>query len=655
MAQLAAEGPILQAQAWLNGLISSSVLPASVLQQTLSDVKLLAGRALKVMPTGELREWNGTVDEPRCRFRIDPERKRTGLFRPESAAQTAHAVSFAAAALHNEDRTEFVPILRKLMSGDDKQIIKESPSGAIRHWGAPSTSLQRKMLAALHTDLGPADALRYRTVGADVSVPTMDDQEIARRSRSIPQRFWPEWTQLLQPKTSIDAEVFQTALSIAALLPGYRRHAVTHLAHLLASPRRGGFSYVFMRLNNNERDRIIDALINLANYLDGVAGPIDYERRRGLTLSGLLSLPVWGGLWPRPERDKKRSADAARHYLAYRLTGSLTERPDSPHSTYYTLQNFIASTPTQVLGSLDEHAEAFLVKEGIAEPLSWEPPLHLLESQGAHDLQADPLSAQTAALVRRGLVDRRLISQAEARATKAAKAQRPSDSFEVALRSALDAGKSVDEMAKALNKSARMVRWHLARLGLPPSLGEKEWLDTQLVQELYLRKRRTPREIAEQTGWSKTTIRRCLLDAGVSLRQKGRNSGPTGIEADDYERLPALLRTALPGPHGVARLRRFAEVMTYRTLNEAVQGMGLNQPSLVQQLKNLEGDVGGELFIRAEAGPLHGTDEAGSKSHRCRREVRPLGWPRRAVVAKGVIPTGPAPNLKSLAVAHTTA
>lgn len=600
--RLPQQSSIVEAQKWLDSLIDSPEVDASDLQVALNDLKLLAGRALRVLTSNELRRYNGTSGREDCRFRIDRKRKRNGLFCPGSVLQMAHAVSFAAFILQSDDRETFVPLILRLISGDNNEPLHESPSNIIRHWGAPSASLQRKMLTALHPRLGPADALRYGTAGPSASTPQLDTPAVLERARSVPQRFWPGWTRLLHMDQSLQAETIQLSLSVGVLLPGYRSHDLGIQADALDIPhrKRHTFSYAFAHMKQPGRDQAVVILQQLADYLDSNPAPIDYNRRRRMSLAGLLSEPDWHDL-ARAAGSEAGPANAARLYLAYRLTGSLPEAgSDGRRSSYYTLQNFLATTPPSVLDGLDDHARGFLAARGVREPLSWEPPIELFDLPSLIARRGDDFGGKSSdGLVRRGLVEDRLLARIDAGATKAVAALIRDDDLDSMLRTAIGAGESIADMAGRFRKSRRMIRWHIDRLALTSLPRDKTRINPEQLRTLYVDERRTAEEIADMMGWSKTTIRRSLRESGTPMRNRGSGSGSIGVSADLLLRCPGLLKKTLTGPRSRQRLQRFVAVMSYPTLGKAAEALDLNETALIRQFGHLEGEVGGRLFVRA--------------------------------------------------------
>lgn len=594
--------PVLTTQAWLDSVIHSADITSRDVRRLLDDLKLLAGRALRVMTAHDLRSWtDGPM--PDLQFEVDNSRGRTGLFPPASGVVTAHVVALAATVLRTDDRNIYVPIIRRLLSAPDGEVVKEFPSQIVRHWGTPSPELEQKMLKAIDEDISPHSALRYRTVGPSPSAPPRDQTQVLARQRSVPQRFWPSWTLRLHLEGEVQPKTLQTALSIGTLLPGSGRSDLKVQHQALGLPLNGhSFTYVFQTLSDEARRAVMQALLVLATYLDQYPAPIDYQRRRQLGMNQLLPASTWDDIVAKQGLSVS-PPEVARKYVAYRLTGSILDPPEQRGTGYFLVQNFIRATPTTVLDLLDEYAKAYLRENSIIEPLSWEPPLSLLDGISMPAEPAWYINSMTEDAIGRGLVEPRLIRQMQKRADKTFEALRPgSDSFRVRLRQSLDRGDSVKDMASNLKKSARMIRYHLARLEVPSQPAGKIQLSLDEARDMYVDQRLTLQEMAERTGWSRDTVRRLVLLSNASLRSVGRFTGRRGIDPQAYAEFPPLLKSALQGHHGKERLQRFATISSYPTLAVAGHSLGLNQPTLSSQIRDLERCVGDRLLMRARRG-----------------------------------------------------
>lgn len=508
------ECSILLTQRWLQETIDDQNLSSDRVQRLLNDLKVLAGWILQVMPAGDLRRRNGVDHLPGLQNEVNLDGKRRSLVFPGSASAMANAVALAATVLRSEEEEIYLPVLKDLLPGLQRSTAKEFPSSYVRRWGDPSLGLQSKILKALRKGIRPESALRYGTAGPSPLPPSVSRMQILERAKSVPQRFWPEWTTLLQKDLPVGPKTLQASLSLAVLLPGHARadFALQRETLNLTSKDRS-FAYVYRRLQARARDTLMKAVLTLADYLDSHPAPVDYDRRRKLPLEELLPSDIWQDLSGRRYGDDPTTA---RLYTAYRVTGSLPEHTERGGDGYYLLQNFIASTSVWILDELDQRAITFLAEAGVTEPLSWEPPMELLGDTPyarSQDAGADPVLNS---LIRRGLIERPLLRQISECAVKPIGALLPSsDSFEAELRRLFGRGESVESMAIALDRSQSMIMHHISRLGLPVTSGNKTPLDEEGLRERYIVRGLTAQAIADETGWSRNTVRRLLRISGL--------------------------------------------------------------------------------------------------------------------------------------------
>lgn len=62
---------------------------------------------------------------------------------------------------------------------------------------------------------------------------------------------------------------------------------------------------------------------------------------------------------------------------------------------------------------------------------------------------------------------------------------------------------------------------------------------------------------------------------------------------------PDIHRAVHGGLHGWRRLHRFQATMAFTTIEEAAECLGIDQATLINQLKRLRADIGDPLYIRA--------------------------------------------------------
>lgn len=595
---LPVDSPLLAAQKWIEDLIDDGDIPVHGVRHILGDLKLLAGRALAVLPVKRLREVCGTLAMPEMTWNLSS-RGRIGQFPVMSAIAIGHGITWAASVLRSELETEFIPPIRQLVEAERQRGVRHCPTTITSYWGTPSTALELKLLAGVHPDLKRLDSLRYLAASGKARHAGLGQAEILERSRSVPQQFWPAWVNALNMDESLEAECLQKALSIATLLPGYKFRDLSLPQKLLLSD--ANVSHVFGKMSEQALHRSFSLLTALSEYLDDCPAPIDYRRRRELTFRNLLPTDVWRQIHHSLYGGRPRPPDAARVFVYYRITGSLPpKKANIGPSPYYVLQNFLCTTPVEELQHLEEYAESLLRHHHIIEPLTWEPPLELLHENGL-GIQEDFTTSipGPVQLAKYGLTDstriRRLIHEKPTRGF----ARSRDDRWEHILRESIAANLSVAEIALQFGMRPATVRRRLNRFGQSIQTGKRPLLTEEWLHTKYVEERRTIREIAEATGWSASTVREHLVKFNVPRRPAGGDSGPTGVPAEQYSKLPPLLKAVLRGRGSLLRLQRFlvtASCPTFRTASRALQ---ISISSLVIQIQGLESYIQGTLVIRA--------------------------------------------------------
>jgi hypothetical protein len=183
---------------------------------------------------------------------------------------------------------------------------------------------------------------------------------------------------MLPPK-GFNVRTVQVALPCLVLQTG---NTLTHgrAAKILgdASTRESNFRVVHALQNNPHWPDAQRALLRLADYLDCAPSPIDYERRRELIYTDVLTEEDW----PRFCRAAQAAVGQGPRYLVTRCY--LIERISAmPMELAPELRSKLASFPAtltpQFTAELEHTAQAFLARCGISEPTVWEPPAKLLD------------------------------------------------------------------------------------------------------------------------------------------------------------------------------------------------------------------------------------------------------------------------------------
>jgi hypothetical protein len=166
---------------------------------------------------------------------------------------------------------------------------------------------------------------------------TLDTDRVQSIAAALPAVMWPKWSERLLPDLRCTA-VARTTLSCATLLAGSEVKTVA-AANLLGeriAPNALNHRLWVLRTSAYWQS-ICAALIRLSDYLDGVGAPIDYQRRRNLDYSELLTEDSWRQICTQagdPLREP-RTAVGAQCYLIEKLSGSPALRltVQTPHST----------------------------------------------------------------------------------------------------------------------------------------------------------------------------------------------------------------------------------------------------------------------------------------------------------------------------------
>ena len=228
-------------------------------------------------------------------------------------------------------------------------------------------------LRAAGPQLSPADQLRYRTGTDFPRRPHRPALVAANLDRRIPALMWPDWTRHLDPPTRFDA-VARAALSCGVLVAGGVALCVAAdiLGHHEEKARitRQVDEFAAHDTWNELQGRIF----RLADVLGANDPPVDYQRRRTLDYSGVLSDRQWTQLHRRiPGLDPSLAAQV-RSELVTLLSGTPVPPATVISAGGEGIDPVVRSDP-QFVTALDQIAASFLQSHGIDEPVSSCPPL----------------------------------------------------------------------------------------------------------------------------------------------------------------------------------------------------------------------------------------------------------------------------------------
>ncbi len=389
------DGPIIASQRTILKIINSDAAEFPVYGEevvsahhALSDIKALAVRVLFRAKTEGFTAlgWpsllpgytdNATAAEVTWRGRP---RSVINQRPPAVAAELAVAAACSTAILESPgveaaaQRARFLVADRPRKSG--KGLLRSSPN---------ESSLIGNLIVRASQDLTPLMQLRYRAFGGAPGAPDETDSRLSRLAAALPSSLWDGWCARLCVPGRYTA--MPLVLSCGVLLSGA---SISPKEAGVALGGEVGGPLIEKRLDMLSRtafwEGISTALIRLGDYLDTTPAVIDYGRRRSLDYSNLLPDERWDEICD--ETGHKRGFGwkslSARGFLYCMISGSPMDSVASPlpsnmdRNFWYLAKDFPYVITQQVATRLSEEARRFLDEFGIAEPITWEPPLDLM-------------------------------------------------------------------------------------------------------------------------------------------------------------------------------------------------------------------------------------------------------------------------------------
>lgn len=127
---------------------------------------------------------------------------------------------------------------------------------------------------------------------------------------------------------------------------------------------------------------------------------------------------------------------------------------------------------------------------------------------------------------------------------------------------------------------------------------ERSWLFEQ-----YVVRRRPLPDLAREQGMSRSNMARWARVHNIPLRRSGGGSHHAALRTTELAvYLPAILRNGLTSPYAWQRMRNFAAASSFSSMHEAARALNINRSTLVNQINQLEGDLGQPLLERATRG-----------------------------------------------------
>lgn len=443
-------------------------------------------------------------------------------------------------------------------------VLAHTTVGASRRTTDVLAAVQIKALAPL---ISPRDQLRYRHVADFPTPPVAEPAIYAQMVRSIPSNLWPDWAVRVAPRHA--GYAVPAVLACAILLVGTNALVSETVADLGSIINPVAAKQLLIRMSRGRHwQEISAALLRLSDYLQEHPAPIDYARRRSLDYTGVLSLAQWRGACR--DADVRTGSELkmwwARYYLYEMLSGNPARcypHPDTTTIPHYHAGWFALSLTPNLVRRLGHVAQRFLSDMSIDEPVTWQPPLTLLE--GILLPGCDPATVDLSRL-------RHL-------------AQRP--------------GSTVPGIARQIGLTPAAVRRLLTEnpvdlhqvqsRRLHRSTALRAQLTADTLYDLYHVKRLSISAIGRMFGISTWLVRTIAAEQQITLSRV------------DFRYVPDVLRPALTRPSGWLRLERFAVAVDFPSIMAATEELGVHG-SLHGQILTLEHDLGAPLLNRSTGG-----------------------------------------------------
>lgn len=651
--QFRADHPILNTQKMLTKAITTGIAdfgiyaadpqPVSIV---LSDLRAIAARVLthdtraqlpELLPEDLLTVYDQDRAAAEHHFAAAAAAAdRAGYLARSSTAANAVALTVAIQILNQPDPQRAGAALRWLTRTHRPGAgLPSRPT--LTPWGQrrpTSPRFRGAHLAAIGPRLTPADQLRYQTRSPRPHDPLATIEQALVRTRSVPAMFWPVWGLRLSPAEGTYTRIMRPALARALLLVGSPITPTTTPEHLGGAAGMEDTSRILQRLSVNPHwPHIQDALIRLADYLDLHPAPIDYQRRRCLDYSNLLTAEDWESICHRSGTLDGHGPRLriVRCLLFERLSGMPADlAPPSYAITSPTPRANMAGYAVHITPALADEltraAHDFLRSNGIDEPLTWQPPLTLLNDlrlpgpdpsavdlPTLHDLIRKPDATPSQAATTLGTtidVVRYLLEEHPAPVPPVAPPPRPA--FQAA-RATLPPEElarlrdherlTIEQIAARFNVGPQIITDLAKEYGIPlrDPRHHREAISREWLYKQYVTHYRSLADLAHEKGMSKRTMAAWARKYQIPIRPNAAavpNKVKRARLIDGGATAPAILRPTLYNPAALRRLERLAATAQHPSIKAAARTLGLDHSMLAHQIRRLEHDLGGHVLIR---------------------------------------------------------
>jgi TniQ/Bacterial regulatory helix-turn-helix protein, lysR family len=579
--------PALRAQETINALLTDDAACFGVYANdarpagaVLDDITALTGLALAYPHTIELQKHlpvdllTAYIEHGPCpAIRRNPNVIRRRMPLPGSSLTAAVAAVIALQILEQNDVVAAGDAMRWLITRPGSHRLTVSPRTTIGVSARTTNTLETMQIKAFAPMLSACDQLRYKCASNSPRRPVHDADRSERLVRAVPSALWPTWSLRVAPPGA-NYYLMPAVLACAALLGGTGMSVSDAVGHLGSATRAQTVTWLLNQTSGHASWPCIStALLRLSAYLDRHPVPIDYARRRALDYSGLMPDTEWRRVCrdTHTQQGAAAKAHAARSYLFEMISG----RPARQFPNYGPAQrdtvaryraagNFALALTPELAARLHAAAQHFLSCHCIDEPLTWHPPLRLLDGLA--------LPGDDPALVDLGALHR------------------------LANRPHMTIGSIARQLDTTIDVVRHLLIQHPAALhrtqGQRPrrsktSAAMRAALSAATLTELYHDQGLSISAIARQFGTTSGTVTRIAAEQEISLRRF------------DIGDAPIVLLPALAGQCGWQRLHRFASAVDYPNLVAAAAAIGVAGSNVSAQIQRLERDLGAPLINRA--------------------------------------------------------
>lgn len=389
--RLTEDHPILTAQRRMNTIISASTVDFGVYsaqpcntESALLDIRYLAQLFFSIRSRSILRR---ELDPNLTQIYLETDQAgvsqtETGqleFLAPDTASSTATSIAVAIDVLESVDVETAGRKLHWLLHKARPDMLQATVQLPARI----SKTLAAAKIKAAAPSLNAQGTLRYRAVLAIPQQPDSDAATAQCVAASLPTLVWPAVAAQTTHTHRGDMSAIRQALACATLIASTRISLLTARSLLRSTIPLSQISLILERARREPSwPQTAATIIHLHDYLLAAPAPIDYTRRRQLDYRDLLSPTTWSDICEHSQvLNNGLTLDEARRWLVEILSGlpeghlkqDTTNKTNSDNRST-ALDNSRHHPTVRLRRRLRAEAAAFLIANGIDEPITWKPP-----------------------------------------------------------------------------------------------------------------------------------------------------------------------------------------------------------------------------------------------------------------------------------------